>query len=867
MGAASTSSLRVRIDGKFFRLGEEKFFLKGICYGPFAPGTGQESFASPEQTARDFAQIRELGANLLRVYHVPPRWFLDLAAEHELKLLLDIPWDKNRCFLDSEKTRENARDAVRQAVRASAAHPAVLAYSVVNEIPAEIVRWSGARATADFIDELVAVAKSVDAGCLCTFGNYPPTEFLRPRSVDFVCFNVYLHEQRALSNYLTRLQMQAADSKPLVLGEFGIDSEREGEARKCQIRSWTIETACRAGLAGAVVFSFTDDWVAGGRQVEEWSMGLTTRARQPKDSFFAVQKMFRAAPYFPHKVIPKVSVVVACYNGARTLRPCLDSLVALNYPNYEVLVVDDGSTDASPQIASLYPSVRYFYQSHHGLSVARNTGISCATGEIVAFTDADCRADEDWLYYLVGELLENQFAGVGGPNYLPAEDSPVAAAVMVSPGGPAHVMLSDRVAEHIPGCNMAFYKWALEEAGGFDPQFEQAGDDVDLCWRLQQLGCQLGFSPSAFVWHYRRSTVADYLEQQRGYGAAEALLARKHPESFNIFGGGLWRGQIYSTSKFGLILRRPVVYHGMFGTGFFQTLYAPQPAATLMLFSSLEYHVLVTLPLLVLSGLFHFLLPLGLASLSLSFGVCVAAAVQAELPKHQQRLWSRPLVALLFFLQPIVRGWARYHGRLSLGPVATIAQAKMEAQDHRGDSVEALYYWTKTDTSGAPPRQHESSQPVAAGSDSRLDFLDSIIARLDEQGWPNKLDSGWCDHDLEVCGGRWSRVHVTTVMEQLAGSNQLLRCRLRATWSLLAKICFWTACGLELLLVGLAGHWPLLWIWALLGILLLFIFGWFLKLENRNLKNAIASLIDSIAKDRSLTRLDYRREEDKFVPR
>src|SRR5258708_841811 len=171
----STSSLRVGIDGKFFRRGEKKFFLKGICYGPFAPGAEKDSFAPPEQTARDFAQIRELGANLVRVYHVPPRWLLDLAVEHELKLLIDIPWNKGRCFLDSEKTREDARDAIRQAVRACAAHPAVLAYSVVNEIPAEIVRWSGAQPTAEFIDELVSVAKSVDSGCLCTFRNYPPT--------------------------------------------------------------------------------------------------------------------------------------------------------------------------------------------------------------------------------------------------------------------------------------------------------------------------------------------------------------------------------------------------------------------------------------------------------------------------------------------------------------------------------------------------------------------------------------------------------------------------------------------------------------------------------------------------------------------
>ena len=863
MALHNPSPLRVRVDGRFFRLGDRKFYLKGVSYGPFAPGPGQETFASPEQTARDFTQIRELGANVLRVYQPPPRWLLDLAAEQELKLLIDIPWSKNRCFLDSEKLRQEARDAVSQLVQANASNPAVFAYSVVNEIPAEIVRWSGARPVAEFIDELVAVARSVDPGCLCTFGSYPPTEFLRPHAPDFVSFNVYLHQRHALASYLARLQLQSGP-KPVVLAEFGIDSQREGEARKSEILGWTVETAFRAGLAGAVVFSFTDDWFMGGSQVADWSMGLTTVQRKAKDSFFAVQKMFREAPYFPLKSRPKISVVVACYNGARTLRACLDSLVVLNYPDYEVILVDDGSTDATAQIASLYPNVRYVRQPHHGLSVARNSGIASATGEVIAFTDADCRADEDWLYCLVGGLVNDQFAGIGGPNFLPAEDSAVAAAVMVSPGGPAHVMLTDRLAEHIPGCNMAFYKWALEEAGNFDPIFTAAGDDVDICWRLQQRGYQIGFSPAALVWHHRRATVWAYLKQQQGYGEGEALLARKHPEYFNVFGASMWRGRIYTASKFGILLRRPIIYHGPFGTGFFQTLYAGEPASTLMLFTSLEYHVLVTLPLLVASVVFHFLLPFALASLGISLFVCTVAAIQADLPKAKRSAWSRPLVALLFFLQPIVRGWARYHGRLGLGSLPAAAQAKMEAQDHRAEPDDELYYWDKAGTNSSD----SNIAPVEreANGQTRLGFLTSILAQLKDQGWPHRIDTGWCDYDVEILGSRWSRLQITTVSEQLAGANQLFRCRLRATWSLMANISFWAACGLELLLVGMAGYWVGLWGLAVMGIPLLALFGWFLKRENRNLKNVVANLIQEKAKQRGMTRLESQREQDKWVP-
>jgi len=266
MAVAASSHPRVSVDGKFFRLGDQKFYVTGLSYGPFAPDASGSRFASPDQSAGDLAQIHHMGVNVVRVYHVPPRWFLDLAAEQGLKLLIDIPWNKHLCFLDSEPRREEARQAVRQAVTETAAHPAVFAFSVANEIPADIVRWSGARAVADFIDELVQVAKRADPNCLCTFTNYPPTQFLKPQLLDFVCFNVYLHQRAAFRGYLAKLQT-LADSKPLLLGELGIDSLREGEAPKSDMLSWQIEDAFRSGLAGAIVFAFTDDWWRDGRQV------------------------------------------------------------------------------------------------------------------------------------------------------------------------------------------------------------------------------------------------------------------------------------------------------------------------------------------------------------------------------------------------------------------------------------------------------------------------------------------------------------------------------------------------------------------------------------------------------------------------
>ncbi len=404
-------------------------------------------------------------------------------------------------------------------------------------------------------------------------------------------------------------------------------------------------------------------------------------------------------------------------------------------------------------------------------------------------------------------------------------------------------MLTDRIAEHIPGCNMAFYKWALEEIGGFDPIFRQAGDDVDVCWRLQQRGFQIGFSPAGFVWHYRRSTVSAYLKQQRGYGEAEALLVRRHPEYFNSFGSSIWHGRIYTASKLGIAVGKPIIYHGLFATGFFQTLYQAKPAYALMMATTLEYHVFVNLPLLVLSVPFHRLFPLAVASLVISLGVCVAAAGQAELDRNKRRFWSRPLIALLFFLQPIARGWARYQGRLSLRPTPQAAYDSLTSQalKDRTDPLDLVEYWAEKWV-------------------DRLDFVKRILNRLDEQEWQNKIDAGWSEFDVEVFGSRWARLQLTTVGEPYAGGKQLLRCRMRTAWSLPAKLAFYTMIGFEMLVIGFVQE-RFLWIWLLL--LTLPIFIWFMVQEQRDLQRLISVLIDDVAKQCGLLRMNRQKPAEK----
>jgi GT2 family glycosyltransferase len=833
----------VRIEGKFFWAADKKFYVKGITYGPFAPNVQGEQLPTAEQATRDFAQIAELGANVVRVYHVPPVWLLDLAQERGLKVWIDIPWQSHRCFLDSEELTAEARKAVREAVQSTKGHAAVFAYSVANEISPEIVRWSGTKRVQQFIDELIDIAKSADPQCLCTFTSYPPTEFLISDKADFVAFNVYLHERVAFDNYLRRLQT-LADTRPLVLAEFGIDSYREGEQRKGEILDWAIESAFQGGLAGTVLFSYTDDWYRGGCQIEDWGFGLTTRKRALKDSYALVQKRYRAAPYFEaaqqgRLALPKVSVIVATYNGARTLKACLESLSNLNYPDYEIILVDDGSTDVTPEIAKSFPAVRYIHQSNQGLSAARNTGIAAAAGEIIAFTDSDCRADPDWLFYLASELLRagDGYAGIGGHNFLPPEDSAIAATVQASPGAPAHVMLTDKDAEHIPGCNMAFYKWALAEIQGFDPVFHAAGDDVDVCWRLQERGYKLAFSPAGFVWHYRRSTLRAYLKQQAGYGEAEALLMQKHPERFNRFGGSIWKGRIYASVVGGVLLQKPIIYHGLFASGFFQCLYTPQPALPLMFCTSLGYHGCVLVPLLVATVYFPVLLPLTIASFAAPVAVATLAAVQAKIPEAKQRFWSRPLIGLMVLIQPIVRGWARMKYRL-LTSAATGGLPYYPLPT--SEETAACAFWTQD------------------GLD-RCSFLSALVARL-QKHCQARIDSGWGEHDLEVSATAWNRLRLVTVTEDLTQQRRMYRCRLKGGWTARTKLLFaLIAAAAAFSIHALAASSP--WWWMLL--LVLPFFYWFAEDDKLQLQQHTLNTIEDVAAECKWVRLTELPSPDK----
>lgn len=762
---AVQSLQRIRVRAKFFFEGDKKFFIKGVTYGPFAPDADGEHFGDPGKLAKDLAIMRDTGVNMLRVYYVPPRWFLDACAESGIRVLVTIPWAEHIEFLNDAKIRREVVRAVREGVKKNSGHPAIFGYLVGNEIPTSMVRWLGAKRVTEFVEELINVARAADPTALYSYASFPPTEYLLPQNVDFYTFNVYLHRQEDFDRYLARLQNLAED-RPLIMGEFGMDTIRHPEEEQAEMLSWHIESVVRGGLAGTILYAWTDEWFRGGNEILDWNFGLVRRDRTPKLALAAVKKYFAGDEPMTRKVglksYPRVSVIVCSYNGAKTLERCLESLKEVDYPDYEVILVDDGSKDNTQEIAARHPWIVNIKQVNKGLSVARNVGGYAATGEILAYTDSDCMADPDWLYYLVHTLTSGDYCGVGGPNISPPAEDWIQACVSAAPGGPSHVLLTDVVAEHIPGCNMAFHKWAFEKVGGFDPEYRKAGDDVDFCWRLQQEGQVIAFSPAAIVWHYRRFTLQAFRKQQEGYGEAESLLRFKHLVFFGPTGTAKWRGQIYGAPRFTWLVNKPIIYHGIFGEGLFQSIY-PTPQSEIAAYvSSIEW-VVLTVAIGVVSIPFPFLRIIPYLMFGATLLVALSYMIHAKLEPRFDTIRARLLVIFLALAQPLVRGWTRYYVWLKFKrtPPSVIATHEEDFKPHPGGSITNLEYWNEDTGKG------------------REALLPAVVDALEREGWSYSIDTGWKDWDVQVYGSIWWGIKMLTVTEYHGGPKALTRVRLK----------------------------------------------------------------------------------------
>jgi O-antigen biosynthesis protein len=764
------ASARPCASGKFLFVGGEKLYVRGATYGTFRPNRDGELYPSQSIVERDFAMMAEHGFNALRTYTIPPQWLLDLAARQGLYVMAGIAWEQHVDFLESRKRARSIEDRVRAAVSCMAGHPALLGYAIGNEIPSQIVRWLGRRRVERYIARLYRAAKSEDPGGLVTYVNYPPSEYLQLGFLDFVCFNVYLETRAAFDSYLARLQ-NVSGELPLVMAEIGLDSRTHGEEVQAEVLNWQISTAMASGCAGAFVFAWTDDWYVsylsevaaadGGEQIDDWDFGLTRRNRRPKPALHAARAAFQSVPPPSSSRRPRISVVVCTFNGAKTLRACLEGVMELRYPNFEVIVVNDGSTDSTLAIAEEY-DVLVISTENYGLAAARNIGMRAAGGEIVAYLDDDAVPDQDWLLHIAAAFEKTDYAGVGGPNVPPPTRSAIAGCFADAPGTPIHVLVSDREAEHIPGCNMAFRKRTLEEVGGFEREFRIAGDDVDLCWRMLAAGHRLGFNAAVLVWHKPRSSIRAYWRQQREYGRAEAMLERRWPDRYRGVHAH-WTGRIYARGPLGLSRSR--VYYGTWGSELFQSLYSPGAGALSSLLGAPEWHLwIAALALMSIAGLAWTPLLLAVPVLGAALGLTLAAAARSAArtrsvmrpPTRRIRVANWVLTTLLNLLQPL----ARTHGRLG----GRSQQARSLARRFVLPKPRVLTEWT------------EAWQP----GERRLGELER---RLRATGAVVARGGAYDRWDLQARHGLTGAVRIRIGVEEHGAGRQVVRLRLMPRYS------------------------------------------------------------------------------------
>jgi len=232
---------------------------------------------------------------------------------------------------------------------------------------------------------------------------------------------------------------------------------------------------------------------------------------------------------------PHVSVIVPCYQAERTLKACLESLLAQRTKlSYEVLLVENGSRDGSLEIArSLMDEggpLRVIEEPTVGAYAARNRGIREARGEVLLFTDADCRAAPEWVESLARALADPDVILAGGE----IEDDPTQRGLLARYARSCHILSQSHTLRHPLGgflqtANMGVRRTDALAAGCFDEKL-YSGGDADFCWRVRRLKpkASMRLVPEARVEHFNRETLRDLWRQYFRYGQADVMLARKH---------------------------------------------------------------------------------------------------------------------------------------------------------------------------------------------------------------------------------------------------------------------------------------------------------------------------------------------------
>lgn len=230
--------------------------------------------------------------------------------------------------------------------------------------------------------------------------------------------------------------------------------------------------------------------------------------------------------------VPQYSVVVPAYQAVQEIFGCVRALCRQTLPRqmYEIIVVDDGSTDGTAAAARAAGADQVLVIPHSGPAAARNAGLEVARGEIVLFTDADCQPSTTWLERMVAPFADATVAGVKGV-YRTRQRAVVARLVQLEYEYRYERMARVETIDFVDAYSAAYRRHLITGAGGFDPAFPvPSAEDVDLSFRLARNGHRLIFVPQAWVWHRHPNQLRTYLARKARYGFWRALLYLRHPQ-------------------------------------------------------------------------------------------------------------------------------------------------------------------------------------------------------------------------------------------------------------------------------------------------------------------------------------------------